>query len=52
MRKRGKGPRDVLVRKHAKWLRGDRRRVENHLRGADPKRANKHSDDQCVLDLR
>jgi hypothetical protein len=36
MRKRGKGPKDVFVRKYPRWVKGKRKRVGNHKRGADP----------------
>jgi len=37
MHKHGKGPKDVLVRKHAKWMRGRRIRIETSIRGAGHK---------------
>lgn len=35
MRNRGKGPKDVFVRKYPRWVKGERKRVGNHKRGAD-----------------
>lgn len=46
MRKRGRGPKVVFVRKYARWVRGERLRVGNHKRGEDPKPANKPSEMQ------
>lgn len=37
MLKHGKGPKDVLVRKHAKWVRGRRLRIETSIRGSGHK---------------
>lgn len=37
MRKHGKGPKHLLVRKYPRWQRGHRRRVGTHTRGASPK---------------
>jgi hypothetical protein len=49
MPKHGKGPKDVLVRKHARWVKGERKRVGSHKRGADPIPASKLSDLQFAF---
>jgi hypothetical protein len=36
MRKGGRGPRDVLVWKHGRWVDGKRQTVKKALRGKDP----------------
>jgi len=46
MRKRGQGPKHVLVRKHARWMDGERLRVRQHKKGADPKIHAKATDRQ------
>lgn len=49
MRKRGSGPKVQHVRRYARWVKGDRRRVENYKRGEDPKPANRPSEQQLEL---
>lgn len=51
MRKRGKAPKDIFVRKYAQWRRGERLRVGNHKRGADPKAACKRSERQLSFEF-
>lgn len=33
MSNHGKGPKDVFVKSHSRWMRGRRRRVRNYLKG-------------------
>lgn len=51
MNKRGKGPRDVLVPKYGRWIKGKRKRVVTHKRGADPIPSLKKSDRQLSFDF-
>lgn len=37
MRKRGRGPKHQPIRRYGRWVRGERQRVGDHMRGADPK---------------
>lgn len=46
MRKRGRGPKHQHVRKYARWVGGERKRVGDHKRGADPKPANRRDERQ------
>lgn len=49
MRKRGQGPKDVLVRKHRRWRRGKLERVSTALRSNSHKMALRQSKDQMSL---
>ncbi len=46
MRKRGRSPEHVLVRKHARWMHRKRLSVRKHKKGADPDVHAKPSDRQ------
>lgn len=41
LRKRGRGPKHQYVRRYGRWVKGERERVGDHKRGADPKPSNK-----------
>lgn len=44
MRKRGRGPKHVYVRRYPRWVDGERLYVGDHRRGDDPKMSNKPSE--------
>lgn len=46
MRKRGPGPKHVLVPKYAMWRNGKRLSMRKHKRGADPQLHTKTTDRQ------
>jgi hypothetical protein len=49
--RRGRGPRDVLVRKYPRWVKGRRKRVGTHVRGIDPKLSVRKTPEQLDLGL-
>ena len=51
MRKRGWGPKCVLVRRYGRWQRGYFRQVLKHLRGEDPQRCCRPAPEQLSFDL-
>lgn len=51
MRKPGRGPRDVLVRKYRRWRDGKLQRVKTSTRGIDPALAVRSSKLQLKLGL-
>jgi hypothetical protein len=40
----GKGPKDILVKSHSRWMRGRRRPVRNYLKGMTHKLSDRGSD--------
>jgi hypothetical protein len=52
MRKGGRGPRDVLVRKYPRWRDGKRQTVKKALRGKDHALSVRASRLQLKLDLK
>lgn len=46
MRKHGRSPKHIYVRKYPSWRNGKRLHVGDHKRGADPKPAKKPSEHQ------
>jgi hypothetical protein len=51
MRKRGRGPRRVFVKKYRRWRDGEIQRVKSSLRGIDPVLAVRASRRQLDLGL-
>ena len=49
MRKRGQGPKDILVQKYRRWRRGKLERVPTALRSNSHKLALRRSKDQLSL---
>lgn len=46
MRKRGSGSKYQYVRKYPRWVKGERKHVGDHKRGADPRPALKATERQ------
>lgn len=51
MRKHGRGSKHQYVRKYPRWVRGERKHVDDHKRGADPVPSNKDSELQLRFDF-